>query len=186
MYYLPAQRTAVYRSFKSLETNDYVGIVRFYEEHEQAIRTLAFSERFDCTCRYARALFEMGDYHRHIALSDRLLETIIMENVEHWAGEDIYAEVLFRKAASHHHLFDDAAAEHVLRELLKINPRHLAARRLLQANLLRRRPRWRLRLRAVGLVVLLGAVLAVAADLFVVSPFFPPYAEVSRWLSNGL
>ena len=163
MYYQPAQQLKLYRNFKSLRVNDFHGIVRYYEEFEEGIRALDFDEYFDCTYAYTAALFETADYGKHVVMCDHLLEIIIMENVDTWAGEDVYAQVLFKKAASLHQLREDAAAEHLLRELLKLHPDDRLARHTLQANLLRRRPRWLLQTRAAALVALLLGALAVAA-----------------------
>jgi len=185
-YYLREQHLKLYRNFKSLRVNDFHGIVRYYEEYEADIRLLDFEEYFDCTYAYATALFETADYERHVAVCDDLLELIIMENVDTWAGEDVYAQVLLKKAASLHQLREDAQAEHVLRELLKIHPDHHLARHTLQANLLRRRPRWLLQTRALALAALLLCILLIAAALFVVEPFFPQYSDMARWAYNAL
>lgn len=185
-YHLYEQHLKLYYNFKSLRVNDFHGIVRYYEEYEADIRLLDFEEYFDCTYAYATALFETADYERHVAVCDHLLELIIMENVDTWAGEDVYAQVLLKKAASLHQLREDAQTEHVLRELLKIHPDHHLALHTLQANLLRRRPRWLLQTRALALAALLLSVLAIAAALFVVEPFFSQYGDVTRWAYNAL
>lgn len=186
MYYQPAQQLKLYRNFKSLRVNDFHSIVRYYEEFEEAMRALNFDEYFDCTYAYTAALFETGDYGKHVVMCDHLLEIIIMENVESWAGEDVYAQVLFKKAASLCRLREDAQAEHVLRELLKLHPEDPLSRRLLQVCLLRRRPRWLLQTRAIAIVLLLLGAVAVAVALFVVEPFFSPYAQAARWIYNAL
>ncbi len=181
MYYQPAQQLKLYRNFKSLIVNDFHGIVRYYEEFEDAMQALDFDEYFDCTYTYTAALFETADYGKHVVMCDHLLEIIIMENVDSWAGEDVYAQVLFKKAASLHQLREDAQAEHVLRELLKIHSDDHLARRLLQACLLRRRPRWLLQTRAIAVATLLLGAIAVATELFVVAPFFSHHSDAARW-----
>jgi hypothetical protein len=186
MYSLHEQHLKLYRNFKSLRVNDFHGIVRYYEEYEADIRLLDFEEYFDCTYAYATALFETAEYKKHIVACDQLLELIIMENVDTWAGEDVYTQVLLKKAASLHQLREDTQAEHVLRELLKICPDHRLARHTLQVNLLRRRPRWLLQTRAIALAALLLSALAIAAALFVVEPFFPQHSVAARWAYNAL
>lgn len=186
MYYLHERHLKLYHNFKSLRVNDFQGIVRYYEEYEAEIRLLDFEEYFDCTYTYAAALFETADFRTHIVVCDLLLETIIMENVVNWAGEDVYTQVLFKKAASLHQLGEDTQAEHVLRELLKIQPDDQLAQHTLQANLLRRRPHWLLQARAITLAALLLGALTVAADLFVIGPFFSQYRDAARWTYNAL
>ncbi len=186
MYYQPTQQLKLYRNFKSLKVNDFHGIVRYYEEFEEAIRTLDFEEYFDCTHAYTAALFETADHGKHVVMCDHLLEIIIMENVDTWAGEDVYAQILLKKAISLYRLREDAQTEHVLRELLKLHPEDRLARHTLQICLLRRRPRWLLKTRAIAVATLLLGAIAVAVELFVVAPFFSQYSDTARWVYNSL
>lgn len=186
MYYQPAQHLKLYRNFKSLRVNDFHGIVRYYEEFEEAIGTLDFEEYFDCTYAYTAALFETADYGKHVVMCDHLLEIIIMENVDTWAGKDVYAQVLFKKATSLYRLREDAQAEHVLRELLKLHPKDHLACHTLQVCLLRHRPSWLLKMRATAVATLLLGAIAVAIELFVVDPFFSQHSDTARWVYNSL
>lgn len=186
MSYLPAYRLKLYRNFKALEVNDFYGIVRYYERFEDAIRTLDFDEYFDCTLAYANALFETGNYGKHIVMSDHLLELLILHNIETWGGEDWYAKTLFRKAASLYQLQQYPKAEHILRELLKLNPSDRMTLRFLISCLLRQRPSWLHRLRAAAILLTLCAALIVALELFVVKPFFPDWYQLVLILHNVL
>ncbi len=172
MNFLPANRLRLYRNFKAIEANDFHGIVRYYEHFEDGIRALDFEEYFDCTLAYTDALFETGNYGQHIVMCDHLLEIIIMQNIETWGGEDLYAQTLFRKAASLYQLHEYPKAEYVVRELVKIHPAVTLYRRFLEKCLLRQKPAWLMKTRAacVGLSLLAAAVIAV--ELFVVRPFF--------------
>ena len=186
MYYQPAQQLKLYRNFKSLKVNDFHGIVRYYEEFEEAIRTLDFEEYFDCTYAYTAALFETADYGKHVVMCDHLLEIIIMDNVDTWAGEDVYAQVLFKKATSLYRLREDAQAEHVLRELLKLHPEDRLACQTLQDCLLRHRPSWLLKTRATSVATLLLGACAVSVGLFIVDPFFSRHSDTAQLVYNSL
>lgn len=172
MNFLPANRLRIYRDFKAIEAMDYHGIVRYYEQFEDGIRGLDFEEYFDCTLVYADALFQTGSHGKHLVMCDHLLEIIIMQNIEARGGEDLYAKILFRKAASLYHRQEYPKAEHVLRELIKIYPSEKLNRRFLEKCLLRQKPAWLMKTRAacVGLSLLAATVIAV--ELFVVKPFF--------------
>lgn len=190
---LPAYRLKLYRNFKALEANDFHGMIRYYERLEDDIRTLDFEEYFDCTVAYTEALFQTGDHGRHLVMCDHLLEYIIMQNVETWGGEDIYAKILFRKSASHYRQRDYAKAEHVLRELVKLYPRNRLPQRFLRACLLRQKPAWLVNVRALSMLTLLVAAVLIALEMFVVRPFFHEFAPLARkahqsflWLGLGV
>lgn len=172
MQFLPANRLKLYRNFKAIEAQDFHGVVRFYERFEDGIRALDFEEYFDCTLIYTNALFETAQYGKHVVMCDHLLETIIMQSIETWGGEDIYAGILYDKSVSLYYLEDYPASEHVLRELLKIHPYNHAYLRLLNKCLLRQRPTWLMTTRAISVALILLSSCIVALQLFVVKPFF--------------
>ncbi|MCC7503684.1 MAG: hypothetical protein IT259_00225 [Saprospiraceae bacterium] len=182
---LPAYRLKLYRNFKALEASDFYGIIRYYERLEDDIRSLDQEEYLDCTVTYTEALFQTGDYGRHLVMCDHLLEFIIMQNVENWGGEDIYTKILFRKAASLYRQQEYAKAEHILRELIKLLPDNRLAIRLFERCMLLQRPTWLFRLRAAALVLLLVSVAVIVAEIFIVKPFFPDYYLGAQMVHNG-
>ncbi len=186
MNFLPANRLRLYRNFKAIEASDFHGLVRYYERFEDGIGALDFEEWLDCTLAYTEALFETGNHGKHLVMCDHLLETLIMHNIDSWGGEDLFARTLFKKAASLYQIQEYAKAEHVLRELIKIYPDERVAIHFLQRCLLRQRPVWLFRTRAVAVGILLFAALFIAFEIFVINPFFEAYTVSAQWLHNGL
>ncbi|MBV6440474.1 MAG: hypothetical protein EPGJADBJ_02143 [Saprospiraceae bacterium] len=183
---LPANRLRLYRDFKALGTNDFYGVVRFYEQFEDGIRALDFEEYLECTLAYTNALYETGLHGKHVVMCDHLLEVIIMQNIETWGGEDIYERVLFRKAASLFHLQEYPKAEHVLRELVKINPADPLPRRFLEKCLLHQKPAWLMKTRAACVALSLLAACVIALELFIVKPFFAAWLLPMQVAHNAL
>ncbi len=186
MAYLPAYRLKLYRNFKAIDTGDYHGIVRYYERFEDAIGTLDTEEYFDCTLAYTEALFETGNYGQHVVMCDHLLETVIMQNIESWGGEDIYAKLLFRKAAALFQLQEYAQSEHILRELIKLHPEDQLPVRFLRSCLLRQKPDWLTQTRAIAVGLTFLAVGAIILELFVVRLYFLDYYEQALIAHNIL
>ncbi len=186
MDYLPAQRLKLYRNFKAIDAVDYHGIVRFFERFEDGIRTLDDNEYFDCAFRYTEALFEIGQYGKNVVMCDHLLELVMAQNIEAWDGEDIYAKLLIRKAASLYRLGEYARSAHILREHVKIYPNDRFAVRFLYTCLTRQKPVWLSNTRAAAVGLAFLAVAAIALELFVVRPFFNDYYEKSLVVHNFL
>lgn len=184
MDYLPAYRLKLYRNFKAIDAADFHGIVRYYERFEEAMATLDAEEYFDCTLAYTYALFETGNYSQHVVMSDHLLELVIMQNIGHWGGEDIYAQLLLKKATALYEMQEYARSEHILRELLKLYPRDLKPLRLLRKCLIRQNSTLLMRTRAAAVALTFLAAAAVAVELFVVRPFFPEYYEKALLVHN--
>ncbi|MBK8555907.1 MAG: hypothetical protein IPL65_09115 [Lewinellaceae bacterium] len=186
MAYLPSHRLQIYRGFKALDTQDHYGIVRFYERNENGINTLYFEEYFDCTLCYTEALFQTAEFGKHIVMCDYLLQVILNEDVEAWGGDALYRRVLLRKAQSLFHNREYQRSEHILRELIKINPFDKVARRFLQSCLLSQKPGWLTHTRASMLVMVFLAALTVAAEMFVIRPFYTDYYQTALWVHNSL
>ncbi len=173
MYFLPAERLRLYRNFKSIEVNDFHGLIRFYEQNEDGIRALDFDEYLDCTLTYTSALFESGDHGKHLVMCDYLLELVIMQNVGHWDGEDLYHRLLFKKSASLYHLQEFEKSARILREIIKIYPQDQLAALYLNKALLLQKPGWLFRARAASVAFALMAVVVIALEILAVPKFFP-------------
>jgi tetratricopeptide (TPR) repeat protein len=186
MYFLPAERLRLYRNFKSIEVNDFHGMIHFYEQHEDGIRALDFYQYLDCTLAYTNALFDSANHRKHLVMVDHLLELVIMQNVEEWDGEDLYHQLLFNKSASFYHLEEYAKSERILREIINIYPDDRLAAVYLNKVLLHQRPRWVYRSRTATIVLFLAAIVLIALELFAAPKFFPEWLQPMRIAHNLL
>ncbi len=186
MYFLPAERLRLYRNFKSIEVNDFHGLIRYYEQNEDGIRALDFDEYLDCTLTYTNALYEAGDYGKHLVMCDHLLELVIMQNVDHWGGEDLYHRLLFKKSASLYYLQEYGKSERILREIIKIYPYDHLAALYLNKTLLLQKPIWLFRARASAVAFALMAVLVIALEILAVPQFFPKLLQPIQITHNLL
>ncbi|KXK39047.1 MAG: hypothetical protein J5I52_09820 [Saprospiraceae bacterium] len=96
--------------------------VRFYEEHPDAIASLYYEDKIDIDLDYLICLFEIGRYERFLSKVDAAIEQVIMDNIYEFGGENIYEELLFRKAACLYQIEKYDECGHLLRQLVKINP----------------------------------------------------------------
>ena len=186
MAYLPTYRLRLYRNFKAISTADYYGIVRYYEQFEEAIGTLDMEEYFDCTLAYTEALYEVGNYRQHLVMCDHLLELVIIQNIETWGGEDIYTKLLFRKAKSLYQQEEYPESAYILRELIKLQPRNPQPVRYLRGCLTRQKPEWLTKTRALAIAFTLLAAATIALEMFVVRPFFLDYYQAALLVHNIL
>ncbi|MDW8228281.1 MAG: hypothetical protein RMJ33_00465 [Saprospiraceae bacterium] len=177
MAYLPAQRLRLYRNFKAIDAADHHGIIRYFEQYEDEIRTLDDDEYFDCAYTYAEALFSVGSYRQAVVMQDHLIEWVILHNVSRWSGQDILARLLVRKAETLLQQQRWHCAERVLREYAKLYPSDRYGWRLLGKSLLRQRPTWLRYCWAVSIGLFFASLTAAAAELFIVRPFFRLYGD---------
>ncbi len=176
-------RSKLYRDFRAIEPGEWRKIARYYEAHEEAIKGLDFEEHFEMITAYTKALFEIGAYEKHIRMADAVIEESVMNNVKFFHGEDIFHQMLFKKAASCYHTWQLDNADYILRELLRIDPWDKDAALFLKKCLRKSRPLLLHRCRAAMMLCFLLGALIVCVEFIVVRNFYPSYTslfEVSR------
>jgi tetratricopeptide (TPR) repeat protein len=182
----PKHHSKLFRSFKSLDDQAYQELIRFFEENEAEIQDLDFEEYFAMLCAYANALFEVGAYREHLLMVDSVIETSIQNNLIEYEGEDIFRRSLFKKAASLYHTQQYAQAEHVLRELLKMDAQDPDARQFLHKCLRTHYPQVRSNARALAVFLVFLCVLLIAIEVLFVRPFYGMYTGMLEGSRNSI
>jgi tetratricopeptide (TPR) repeat protein len=133
----PTYHSKLYRDFLALEPKDFHGLIRFYEQQEQAVGQLGDMEQYEMLFAYTNALFEVGAYRQFLAIVDQAI--LVSLDATYEVGEELkqkqFKEFLFRKAAAYIQTLQPARSEHVSRELLRIDPQHEYALLLLRKAL---------------------------------------------------
>lgn len=171
----------IYEQFQEIDETAFRDIVQFYEHNESTINNLELITYFEIRSAYSMALFEIGRYRDFILLSQDLLEGIIFHNIYILNGDDIYAKVLFKKAAAHYQLLEYDESEKILWDLVRINPNNTVATFLLKRTKIRNQPRYISKLKGVSILLFLLAAVLIAAELLIVRPFFENFAENFEW-----
>lgn len=164
--------TKIYRDFKELEIGDHRAIVNYYDEHEQDIRELDFQEYFEVLVTFVNALFQIGKYQKHLLMIDVAIEASVMNNIKIYQEEDVFHKLLFQKAASCYHTFDLERADHILRELIKMNPKDKISILFLKKCLRRKQPNFIAKSRAISIFLFLATAVVICADVLIIRNFF--------------
>lgn len=173
----------LYRNFRAIEPTEYRRVVRFFEKYEKSILQLDFEEYFDTIFVYTNALFEVGEYRKHLFMSDVIIETSIRENMTHLDGQEVFRSTLFKKAASHFNLNEFKQAAHILSELLKINRHDKLAARFLERTYRMWKPRLIRTTRAFAVLLFLISAFIICMEVLIVKPFYEtvtPYFTETR------
>ncbi len=186
MYPQSKYRSKLYRDYRAIEPGEWRKLVHFYEENEAEIRALDFEEYFELMNAYTNALFEIGSWQKHLLMADAVIEASIQENIGEFQGEDVFQNTLFRKAASCYQLYEPERTEYILRELLRINPKHTDASLFLKKCLRTMRP-WLVRqTRALAVLLFFLAAANILLELFVVRNFYEHLTRTVQFLWWGI
>jgi hypothetical protein len=186
MYYSATTRLRLYRDFKALDPRDPYGIIRYYEQHEEALHWLDQDEFLDCALAYTNALFEAEEYPRHIVMCDFLIEYVMRENVTYFGGDDVFFSQLYKKALSYYHLNDMVNATRLLRSVVHIAPEHQQAQVILLDCLQKEMPKRRLHIRAWAMLLILLSALVSGTLGLVVQPFYPDWIRCCTYVAVAL
>lgn len=173
----------IYRSFRAIDRSEYRRVVRFYERNEKSIAMLDFEEYFELLVAYTQALFEIGDYRKHITLADLVIQTSILQNVTYVGSQEVYCSTLFQKAASYYNLREFDKSKHILTELLKINPEDTLTNRFFIKVLKDDLPSYIKHTRATAVFLFLMSAILICIEVLFIQPFYTIYGglmEVSR------
>jgi len=176
----------VYREFMEIETNEYRTIVKFFEEYEQDIYQLKFEEYFDLISTYADALFEIGAYQDHLKNIDEIIEIIVDRNIKFYKGKDVFFDTIFKKAASHYNLHQYEKAEHILKELIKIDPTDKLTIRFLKKCIRHKYPPYLKNTRGLSVLTFLITAVIISIELIYIRSLYPIYEDQAELLRNGL
>ena len=186
MYVSPAYRLKLYRNFKAIDAKDPYGIIRYYEQYEEELRTLETDEYIDCTLAYTDALFDTDDYARHLVMCDYLIELIMKEGIYYWGGEDLFCRLLHVKAVSLYNSGRLNEAINVLIALVKISPQQAQTAQLLSHYLQQEKTPGRMKGRAISLLIIFLAALAAGATGLIIKPFFQDYINLATQITGGM
>jgi tetratricopeptide (TPR) repeat protein len=178
--------TKIYRDFKEIEIGEHRAIVNYYDEHEQDIRELDFQEYFELLVTFVNALFQLGKYQKHLLMVDVAIEASVMNNIKMYQEEDIFHKLLFQKAASSFHTFDLERADHILRELIKMNPKDKLSAMFLKKCLRRKQPDFIAKSRAISIFLFLATAVVICVDVLIIKNFFLEIHYKTTILTGGL
>lgn len=175
----------LYKEFKSIDSSEHLSIVRFYEAYEKDIPQLNFSEYFELLVSYSSALFEIGAYQSHVKIVDTAIQLSIINNIKFYNGQDIYTELLFKKAASCYNLMEYDQAEHILRELVKIMPYNEIVHQFLKKCLSKKLPEYLKNARGLSILLFLATALIIAIELLFIRTLMTEYVSLFEIIRNS-
>jgi hypothetical protein len=111
----------IYLRYFRLGDTAYREKVRFYEENPDEISSLYFDDRLEIDFDYLYCLFEVGRYERFLSKVDPIIELIVEENIFEFRNDNIYFELLFRKAACLFQMQQYKKSETILSQLVRMD-----------------------------------------------------------------
>jgi len=159
--------------FLEIDRNAYHSIIQFYERHQKDIYYLEDIQSLELKIIYIRSLFEIRSYENFLKSVDPAIEAIIIENILEFEGEDIYYELLYKKAF----------ALYICGQLIKINADNTSAPLLLRKIYVDRKPKYLHNSRAASLVMFLATAIFCAIELLLLTSTYEdiqPKVEIVR------
>ena len=166
-------KSKLYRNFQQISSGEFRIIIRFYETYREKINELSFEEHFEVSVAYVQALFEIGNYEAYLRSADSTIESIIIYNIRFHKGIDIYEDLLFKKAASYHHLHNYQAAKELLMQLIRMSPENSLYQRMMKKSVLRIKPHFMRQTRATSVLLFMLTALIIAFEVLVVQNWWP-------------
>jgi len=113
---------SLYNKYLYLDDNAYYDKKRFYEQNESDVQNMKLADSLWIESGYLDALFKISDYNKFCDKSQLFLERLIFHNISYFNGEQLFENILHKRAASYYQLRNYKKSIHNASELLKINP----------------------------------------------------------------
>ena len=176
-------QSAVFQDFERLGKTNYHEIIRFCERNRNAMEALNFQEYFIMELAYCNALFQMGNYEKHLEIANKVIELSIFNNVHLFQGEDIYQKTLFQKAQAHKILNHLPEAIHITKELLKMNVNSKEYQSFLKFCYIKNNTPFLENLRGYGVLTCFVAASFLVLNILIIEPFYPQKVALFHTLS---
>lgn len=176
----------IYLEYQDIDAKAFQSKIRYFEHNKKAIAQLPYRMRLEMSLEYVVSLFEVGEYYAYLKHVDTLLAKVIDENLYSIDGDDIYQELLYRKGAALYNVVDYHQANHVLKELCKIDPNSDLYKQTFLKNKIDslRYKGQKIRAIIIGMFLMTGLIIGI--ELLVVRPFFESLVFKVEWLRNIL
>lgn len=176
----------VYQEYLDIEPKAHQERIRFFEANRGSISKLERVQRLEMSIEYEVSLFEVGDYYKYLKNVDQLLTICIQDNIYSIDGDDIYQELLFKKACALHNVLDFYGADHVFSELVKIDKTHKIYQIAYLKNKVSqfRYEGQKVRTFTIGILLLTGLVIGI--ELLIIRPLFEAYITPVELLRIGM
>lgn len=172
----------VYQDYQVIGPKDHQERIRFFEHNREDIIKLPFKKRLEISLEYAVSLFEVGEYYQYLKHVDKLLQIAIEENLFSVDGDDIYQELLFRKACSLHNIVDYHAADHIFSELIRIDNNNKVYKQAYKRNKVSHLRYLGQKARTITILLLFLTGILIGVELLIIRPFFGEQAQTFQWL----
>lgn len=182
---LTKHKTKADLELAQIEAQVHSAIVRHFEGNQNILLKLPFEDYFDLLIEYSDALSAMGKSKKYVATAEELIHYIFERNISDHKGIDLLQVTLFKKALAHYHLHQYDESEHIMRELLKMNPDNASYKRIYRQCLYKLSIKGDTFLsRSIFLVLVFAYAIMVGFELLLVNPMYPELAgtfEIIRW-----
>lgn len=182
----PSYQSELYREFIGLDPESYRECVRFFEAREQEVRQLTLEEFFMVLAAYTDALFETGQYSKFLIRADELIALSMEQNLNDFQGRDVFIYTLYQKAYAYYYRMEFRSCQHVLTELIRIDPSDPRPQKLLRRCLLSQRPGYVQTARAVAILLFFLSAGVTAVELLFFRSFYPQWVAFTEMLRVGL
>jgi tetratricopeptide (TPR) repeat protein len=181
----PAYQPDIYDRFKEIPNRSYHQLIYFVETNQEALDGLPINKRAELQIDFSYALFETGKHEKFLLYVDRGLEMVITHNIYYHKNEDVFQELLFKKAASLYNTGELEESISILKQILRIDPSHKYTFRFLIKCIKQNKRAERLKLRAIFIGFIFLAVCFSSIEILYIQPFYDVLAGSLGFLRNG-
>ena len=176
----------VYVAFRSLPKKGWTDIIKLYESKLEDIDLLSSAKRLDILDMYLEALHEIKDFRKLKKEVEHLIYLSLSEEIPVEIGLPYYQAALYWKADACFQMREYKEAQHILEQLVRMNPQNSLYSRKLVKCFYWDKPSYIYRFRALTILLFFMAVIVIIIEFLIIKPFFNEYSAFIMTLRSGL
>lgn len=176
----------IYKSYLEINPKAYQDKIHYFEKFKTDIYNLPFYLCVEMQCDYIEALHQTEKYQSVIGKIDKLIETVIIDNVHQINGEDIFKSLLFIKADALYKNIEYAKSHQVITALIKIDGDKNESRNLYLNNRIDELRYNGQKIRAICILLFLISAFIIAMEILMIRSLFPEWVNIFTVSRNGL
>lgn len=167
--------------FKQIPKKNFSRQIYFIEKNRDIVENMDADFRIDLLDRYNNALFEIGHFKKCLDHIEPLIVDVMNENYQK-NEEDLFCQLLNRKASALYHLGEYEKSQYISSELIKINPGSVENAAIMSNSIYRLIKEKTKSIRAFAVMMLIFGITVTCFDLLVIQNFYPEQVVKIGWL----
>lgn len=184
--YKPSILPDVYVAFRKIPKKSWRDIVQLYEDREDEVELLSIERQLEVLYLYIESLHELEYAQKLNNKVCPLIELSLSESIEVEEGLYYFEKALFWKACALLRLMKYKESQHILKQLVSMNPTDKSYRKHLWLSFFKDKPLYVQHCKTLAMIMFFLAAFIIIVEILLINTFYTVWSVSVEWLRSVL